>query len=154
MGYLLTGLLLLNLSIGYAVFISMYRQKSAMQDRFAMTMATVESSVLSLSISMIVFFILPGSIVFTSLITTIIGIGIGYAFGSLLKFQSLLAGVFQGMIGGIMGPMLAAVIEDPAICSLPATYTNQLSVNIAAFSLFSTLVVLITSFLVYYSLRI
>jgi hypothetical protein len=79
---------------------------------------------------------------------------IGTLFGSLVKFQSLLAGFFQGVIGSLMGNMLSAVIKDPTLCSLPATYLNSVEQNMFAFSLFGLLLVFITTCLVDYSLRV
>ncbi len=112
------------------------------------------SGILSLTIAMILQFLYADQMYMMMALTVLIGGGIGILFGSLVKFQSLLAGFLNGIIGSLMGNMLAAVVKDPALCSLPASYLISLEENMVAFSLFGTLLVFMTISLVNYSLRV
>lgn len=146
-------LLSCNMLIGLFLFRAIYKRRKLIQDRFATIMAATSSSVLSLVVSMIIYFIIPADVAYVTFLTTAIGACIGIAFGSLVKFQSLLSGCFHGMIGGIMGTMLGAVVLDPSICGLPLT-VSRIDQMMLSFSLFGTCIVFVTSFLVYYALRV
>lgn len=151
--FLLTFLLICNLLIGFCLFRAIYRRRKLIQDRFATVMTATSSSAISLTVSMVIYFLFPAEIAVVSSVTTANGACIGIAFGSLVKFQSLLSGCFHGMTGGIMGAILGAVVLDPSICALPLT-TARLDQMMLLFSIFGTGIVLVTSFLVYYALRV
>lgn len=53
------------------------------------------------------------------------GVGIGSLFGSMVNGQTLVAALFNGGIGGMMGTMDGAVVNDPSICGLPASAFSE-----------------------------
>lgn len=150
----LVGLLSINCLIGWIVYKVFYRKRKLYNDRFGMVMAMSCSGILSLNMSMIFQFLFVDHIFLGLVLTVLIGVAIGVAFGSLVKFQSLLAGFSYGVVGSLMGNMLGIVIKDPSICSLPAPYFQMIEKNMMIFSVFGSLLVLITILLVYYSLRV
>lgn len=135
----------------YKVF---YKKRQLYNDRFGMNMAMGCSGILSLNGSMLAQFIFPDHIFLIMLIAVVIGGSIGILFGSLVKFQSLLAGFLQGVVGSLTGNMLGIVVEDPSICSLPAPYLTMIEQNTVIFSAFGTLLVFMTISIVYYSLKV
>ena len=44
----------------------------------------------------------------------IVGLLIGWKFGSIIKAPATLNGIYNGTIGGVMGTMLGAVLKNPA----------------------------------------
>jgi hypothetical protein len=150
----LIGMLMVNALGGLAMYIIMYKKRKVFSDHFGMIMATCSSGILSFNIAMLIYFLFPLHLSYISFVTTMIGGLIGILFGSLVKFQSLLSGFFQGVVGGMMGTMLSAVIQNPSLCSLPSSYINNIEQNMIAFSLFATVVMFITMGLLYYSLKV
>ncbi|WP_175638921.1 hypothetical protein [Metabacillus schmidteae] len=143
-----------NMLISITIYKILVRKKKIFNDRFGMIMAMSLSGVISLSIAMNIQFLFSVPSVPLMIITVLTGGFIGVLFGSLVKFQSLLAGYSQGILGSVMGSMFGAVVLDPALCSLPIAYVETIQQNTIIFSLFSTCLVLSTSFLIYYSLRV
>jgi hypothetical protein len=139
---------------GLTIYIIMYKKRKVLSDHFGMIMATCSSGILSFNIAMLIYFLFPLHLSYISFVTTMIGGLIGILFGSLVKFQSLLSGFFQGVVGGMMGTMLSAAIQNPSLCSLSSSYINNIEQNMIAFSLFATVVMLITMGLLYYSLKV
>jgi hypothetical protein len=150
----LASLLGVTSFIGFFMYKVFYKKRQLYNDRFGMVIAMSSSGILSLNGSMLAQFIFPDHIFLILLLTVVIGGSIGILFGSLVKFQSLLAGFLQGVVGSLTGNMLGIVVEDPSICSLPAPYLTMIEQNTVIFSVFGTLLVFITVSIVYYSLRV
>jgi hypothetical protein len=150
----LIGMLMVNTLGGLTIYIIMYKKRKVFSDHFGMIMAACSSGILSFNIAMLIYFLFPFDLSYISFVTTMIGGLVGILFGSLVKFQSLLSGFFQGVVGGMMGTMLSAVIQNPSLCSLPSSSINSLEQNMVAFSLFGTVLMFITMGLLYYSLRV
>ncbi|WP_232718587.1 hypothetical protein [Bacillus sp. FJAT-45037] len=147
-------LLMLNMIFGIVNYFLLYKKRKLFSDRYGMIITICSTGVLSLNLAIILHFLLPIHLVLIMSVSTAIGGIIGILFGSLVKFQSLVAGYFYGTIGGIMGTMFGAVIENPSLCGLPASYLNSVTQNIITFTLFGTVLVMTTFVLVYYSLRV
>jgi hypothetical protein len=147
-------ILITNIFIVTIVFVRLFNRRKVFQDRFAMIMAATISGTISFSLALVIYFLIPSGLAVISLITTAVGGFIGICFGSLVKLQSVLSGLFHGIVGGIMGTMLGAVIEDPTLCSLPASYIDAVAQNMVIFPLFSSLLTVISSSLVLYALRV
>jgi hypothetical protein len=150
----LASLLGLTSFIGFFMYKVFYKKRQLYNDRFGMILAMSCSGILSLNASMLAQFIIPDHIFIIMLFTVVLGGLVGILFGSLVKYQSILAGFLQGIVGSLTGNMLGIVVEDPSICSLPAPYLTMIEQNTVIFSAFGTLLVLITISIVYYSLRI
>lgn len=150
----LVGFMCMNWLIGFVIFKIFYKKRKLYNDRFGMVIAMSCSGILSLNLSMIFQFLFLDHALVGLVLTVLIGGAIGVAFGSLVKFQSILAGFSHGVIGSLMGNMLGIVVKDPSICSLPGAYFTMIGQNMMIFTVFGTLLVLITILLVYYSLRV
>lgn len=48
-----------------------------------------------------------------------LGIWIGWKFGALLRTPAQLTGLYNGAMGGAMGTMFGAVMQNPALCRIP-----------------------------------
>lgn len=147
-------LLIANSMMGFFFYIVMYKRRKLFADRFGMVMAVGGSSIFCMNLAMLLHFLFPFEIGTLAILSTVIGGGIGIMYGALVRFQSLLAGFSHGSIGSIMGTMFGAVVENPALCGLPAAYFNDVENNMILFSLFGTGLVFATFGLLFYSLRV
>ncbi|QUW23526.1 hypothetical protein JSQ81_08510 [Sporosarcina sp. Marseille-Q4063] len=50
-----------------------------------------------------------------TIISTLIGLGVGALFGLLFDYQTFVTGLTNGMVIGIMAPMIGTVIEMPSV---------------------------------------
>ncbi len=151
--YLLCLFILTSL-IGFVIYKVFYKKRLLYNDRFGMIMAMSCSGIISLNIAMLTQFIISDHLFFLMILTVVLGGVVGIVFGSLVKYQSLLSGFLHGIVGSLTGNMIGIVVEDPSICSLPASYFSMIDQNILIFSAFGTLLVMITISIVYYSLRV
>ncbi|KAA0546574.1 hypothetical protein FZW96_15130 [Bacillus sp. BGMRC 2118] len=145
---------MLTTLLGLLLYRVLYRRKSLFTDRYGMIITMCCSGVLSLSISLNLLFLLSFPLEVTTLVNLLIGGIIGVGFGSLVKFQSVLAGYTHGVIGALMGTMLGAVIQNPTLCSLPASYLTSVQENMIFLSLFVGTLVCMTIGLIVFSLRV
>lgn len=83
----------------------------------------------------------------------LIGVAIGLTIGSLLNSQTLIAGIYSGGTGAVMGTMIGAVSLDPTICSLPVQVYNQQEL-VLFFCLFGLFLHLLTTLLLLFSLKV
>ncbi|WP_052000941.1 hypothetical protein [Gracilibacillus halophilus] len=145
---------LMNLYISVCLYLMIHKKRKIFDDRFSMILSYCISSVSSIAITLHITFLVELDFVQLSIVSSFIGGGIGWLFGSLRTFQSLLAGFSHGMIGGLMGMMLGAVIQDPSLCSLPAYYQRAIELNMVIFSIFTTGLTTMMCGMVYYAFRV
>ncbi|MED4452417.1 hypothetical protein [Metabacillus fastidiosus] len=150
----LIGNFILNGITGILLYLLVRKKKKIFADRYGMVVSMCGSGVLSLHLAMLFVFLIPDYLIIQVLFALGIGVFIGKKFGSLVRYQSLLSGIFHGIIGGIMGLMLGIVILNPSLCGLPSASLNMLHENMLIFTLFGTLLVIMTGSLLYYSLRV
>ncbi|MFP7485170.1 hypothetical protein SFC65_13460 [Priestia filamentosa] len=154
MGFFLYGVLILNCLIGAFLYIMMRRKRKIFSDRYGMIMAMCASGVLSFALAMVIEFLNKNDSIVISILVLVISGALGIMFGALVKFQSLLSGFFQGTVGGIMGTMFGAVVKNPSLCNLPSESPYTVEQSIVMFSLFSTVLVIVTVSLLLYSFRV
>jgi hypothetical protein len=149
--YLILGI---NILIPSILFISIKQKRKLFSDRYGMIITSIVSLVFGLSIGTVLFFTFPQSYGVLAFVSAVAGSMIGLSFGALIKYHTLVISLFNGVIGSLMGTMLAAVILDPSLCSLPSGFTTLIDRNIILITLFLTFLSLITSFLVRFSYRV
>lgn len=140
--------------VGRVLYLLMYKKRKLFTDRYGMIMAMCSSGIVSMNLAMLLQFLFPANPAHLAILSTSLGGAIGIVFGSLVKFQSLLAGFSQGALSGMMGSMLGAVVKNPSLCNLPASYLNSVDQTMMAFSLFGTLLLFTTAGMLYYSMRV
>lgn len=129
-------ILLMNVVCGCLFYFTLKKRKYTIPERTALLIILYTSGVMSLTITMNVQLLLH-LYNYSMFITTLIGLGIGVGFGSIFTRESIIMGYNHGFIGGLMGAMLSAVILNPSLCGLPASYGNSIEKNAFIFSLFS-----------------
>ncbi|WP_409305807.1 hypothetical protein [Peribacillus sp. SCS-155] len=143
-----------NLIIPFSVFNNFAKKRRLFTDRYGATITSASAYVFSLSTGTLLFFVFSPSLVNGILLSTAVGVFLGVSYGLLIKFHSLLLGVFYGMLGAWMGTMLAAVIADPALCGLPSSFTSMLLMNKIIITGFLSAISVLTALLLRFSFRV
>jgi len=120
MVFLLIFITFINITVTGWGYFSLYRQRYLFSERFGFTVTYLASTSCSFVLALNLFLLFPQHFEVVSTFTLFLGIAFGALFGSMVNMQSLIAGIFNGGVGGIMGSMLGAVALDPSLCGLPA----------------------------------
>jgi hypothetical protein len=142
----------INLTFGVWLYYVLNKSRVLYNDRFGFTATFSASSTLGLVAALNLFLLFPDHFEILGMINLLLGICIGRLFGSMLNAQSLIAGIYNGGIGGIMGTMAGAVIMNPAICGLPTTIFSEQQI-IIFFALLSICIQGISALLLIFSFR-
>lgn len=105
-------------------------------DRFTMTMCTAITTVASLTLALHLELLLPDDRQLFYLIPIVIGILIGWKFGSIIKAPATLNGFYNGAMGGVMGKMIGAVLKNPALCNIPIQAGSLIEINMYSLAIF------------------
>ncbi|MFD2213362.1 hypothetical protein [Metabacillus endolithicus] len=135
---------------GYRV---LFRSRYLFSDRFGFIVSITGGNIVSLVITNNLFYLFSNHFNVISFMNLLIGVAIGVTIGSLLNSQTLIAGIYSGGTGAVMGTMIGAVSLDPTICSLPAQIYNQQEL-VLFFGLFGLFLHLLTTLLLLFSLKV
>jgi hypothetical protein len=142
----------INFLIGAWLYVVLRKSRLLFNDRFGYTASYFASSILALTASLNLMLIFPGYIEIVGALNILLGITIGFLFGSMLNTQSLIAGIYHGGINAIMGTMLGAVINTPAICGLPGTIASEQEM-IIFFAFFSLCIQVLSALLLLFAFK-
>lgn len=151
---LIVMLFLWNLSevvITYRIF---RKKKMLFDDRFTNTMCMSITTISSLAISLYLELLLPENQMATFLLPILVGIFIGWRFGSIIKAPATLNGIYNGAMGGIMGMMLGAVLQNPALCNIPIESEAMIATNMYSLTIFIACLHAVVSHFIRYSLKV
>ncbi len=151
---LIVSSLLVSVGLGVFIFATMWKKRKVFNERFGTVIPLCSSGVLSFTVALNIHFLFQVEFALILFMATGFGAGIGFLFGSLYKYQSMLVGFYHGAFGGMMGTMLSAVVLNPSICSLPNDYLQSTEQNIHIFGGFGLFLSLITFSLLHYSLKV
>lgn len=152
MQILLISITILNFLLGAWLYFSLRKSRLLFSDRFAYTASYFASSTLGLVASLNLTLLFPSQLEIVGLLNILLGITVGYLYGSMLNAQSLIAGMYNGGISALMGTMLGAVIDKPSICGLPGTFASEQEL-VFSFALLSLCIQGISALLLLFSFR-
>lgn len=154
MDLILLSLLLISSLISCFIYRYLYRLRYLFSDRFGYVATITAASSISLATSLNLALLFPISINIIGVVNIILGMSIGILFGAMmLTAQSMIAGFYNGGIGGIMGTMIGTVAYDPSICGIPISPALE-QYTILFFGVFSVIVLILTISLMVYSIRV
>ncbi|MGM8363944.1 hypothetical protein ACLIBG_00550 [Virgibacillus sp. W0181] len=130
------------------------RRKQLFDDRFATTISKTATLISTMVLSIHLTVLLPIELSTIFILNILLGISAGWVFGSLVKYHSVLAGFYNGLIGSSMGVMIGEVLKNPQICSIPISNQEQILLNIYQLCGFATFLLTLVLSLVLYSLRV
>jgi hypothetical protein len=152
MQLLLISVTLMNFIIGAWLYFVLRKSRLLFSDRFGYIASNFASSTLGLVASLNLILLFPNQFEFVGVLNILLGITIGFFYGSMLNAQSLIAGIYNGGISSVMGTMLGAVINKPSICGLPGTIVSEQEMMIF-FALFSLCIQGISALLLLFSFK-
>ncbi|MBT2692520.1 hypothetical protein [Bacillus sp. ISL-55] len=152
MQIILISITFINFLIGAWLYYVLHKSRLLFSDRFGYTASYFASSTLGLVASLNLTLLFPNHFEIVAVLNILLGITIGYLFGSMLNAQSLIAGIYNGGISAIMGTMLGLVVKNPAICGLPGTIATEQEMMIF-FALFSLCIQGISAILLIFSFK-
>ena len=82
------------------------------------------------------------------------GLFIGWRYGAIIKSPASLTGIYNGAMGGVMGMMMGAVLENPALCNIPIENSEMIKANMYSLSILAVCVHALISQLIRYSFRV
>lgn len=141
--------LFINIVLLIGVSVVKRRMKNDFGESFETAVILSGSGILSFSMATNAAFLLKAELMTTWMILLIGGIVIGIGLGALFRETSLFVGGYHGMIGGLMGTMLSAIILNPSLCSLPTESVHRIEQNSQLYSVFSTILSVVTYCLLY-----
>jgi hypothetical protein len=152
MNIILIASTFINIAFGIWVYVVLGRSRFLFSERFAFISTYSSSSTLSLVAALNLLMLFPYQFEIIGILNLLIGIGIGWLFGSLVNAQTLIAGIYSAGIGSIMGTMVGAVVMNPAICGLPSNLFTEQEI-IIFFALLSICIQGISAALLMFSFR-
>lgn len=130
-------LLLLLWNVGEMIYIySIFRKKHTLfDDRYTKAMCMALALISSFVIALYLNLLLPFHVV-TYFLPSLAGVWVGWKFGSFIKAPASLNGIYNGALGGIMGMMFGAVLQNPALCNIPIETEAFVSSNLVRLVIF------------------
>ncbi|PGT87728.1 MULTISPECIES: hypothetical protein [Bacillaceae] len=153
MNAIVLTILITNCLISLFGYRILFRSRYLFSDRFGFIVSITGGNIVSLVITNNLFYLFSNHFIVISFMNLIIGVAVGVTIGSLLNSQTLIAGIYSGGTGAVMGTMIGAVSLDPSICSLPTQIYNQQEL-VLFFGLFGLFLHLLTTLLLLYAMKV
>ncbi|WP_106496448.1 hypothetical protein [Lentibacillus sp. Marseille-P4043] len=102
-----------NVVLFILLFIYVYRRRKIIGFQLGMNIAMSAGGMLALTVGILLIFQYPFHFTWITILATIIGMLSGALFGALFDYQTMLTGIVNGFMLGIMAPMLGAILNDP-----------------------------------------
>ncbi|MFC4403386.1 hypothetical protein [Gracilibacillus xinjiangensis] len=104
LGALLYG----NLLMITLCYVYVFRIRKLIGFQLGMNLSMLAGGFMSISTGVILIFEFPLQFTVVTIITTIIGMAVGGLFGAIFDYQTMLMGYANGLMTGIMSPMIGA----------------------------------------------
>lgn len=108
LGFLLYGNIVLTVGL-YVYLLKLNKHKSHL---YGTNMATIVGGFIAIISGVILIYQFPFQYVVVTIVTTILGMFIGALFGWLYSYEALLTGYANGVMMGIMSPMIGAAAKN------------------------------------------
>ncbi len=113
-GYL--GLLLYgNFLLLVLTYMYLFHIRKLIGFQLGMNITNIASGFLAIVTGVILIYQFPLQFMIVTIVTTILGIIVGVLFGGLFDYQTLLTGYGNGLMMGLMAPMIGAVAKNSLI---------------------------------------
>ncbi|WP_078544049.1 hypothetical protein [Litchfieldia alkalitelluris] len=113
--------LYLNILFAVIAYLYLYKRRKLIGFHLGMNISMVAGGGIAIATGMILINQFPLHFFEVTVAATLIGIVTGSLFGALFDYQTLLTGYINGLMMGIMSPMIGAAINDMIIILLVET---------------------------------
>jgi hypothetical protein len=111
LGLLLYG----NIVLLGLVYIYLFKIRKLIGFQLGMNISMMAGGFLAIATGVILIYQFPLHFVPVTFVTTIVGMLVGSLFGALFDYQTLLTGYANGLMMGIMAPMVGAAAENSIV---------------------------------------
>ncbi|WP_017727764.1 hypothetical protein [Halalkalibacterium ligniniphilum] len=111
LGLLLYGNILL---MGLAYFY-LFRKRKRIGFQLGMNISLIAGGSMAIISGVVLIYQFPFHFVFVTFASTLFGMAVGGLFGGLFDYQTLLSGYANGLMTGMMAPMLGAVAKNSTV---------------------------------------
>ncbi|MCK0472462.1 hypothetical protein [Halalkalibacter sp. APA_J-10(15)] len=101
---------LIGITFGY-----LYNKRKLIGYHLGMNLAMTPTGLISIVTGLILIYHFPFHFTEITIFTTIIGIGIGVLFGTLVEYQTVIMGITSGVMSGIMAPMIGDMAQHSLV---------------------------------------
>jgi hypothetical protein len=108
LGYILYG----NLLILALTYMYLFKHRKLIGFQLGMNLSNMAGGFIAIVIGVILIYQFPLKFVTVTIMTTLIGMVAGGVFGALFDYQTLLTGYANGLMMGIMAPMIGAAAKN------------------------------------------
>lgn len=108
-------LLYIDICIILGFYMYSRKVKKLIGFHLGMNISMVMGGMAALLFGVLLILQFPFHFTFITLISTVIGLLVGAAFGLLIDYQTFVTGITNGIIVGLMAPMIGTVIEIPIL---------------------------------------
>lgn len=105
-------LLYINFVVIIALYFYIFRCRKLIGFQLGMNIAIVAGGMMALISGVLLIFQYPFHFTVITIISTLIGIGVGGLFGALFDYQTFLTGFSNGLMLGLMSPMIGSILTD------------------------------------------
>jgi hypothetical protein len=107
------GLLLyLNLTANILLYRELYKARKLIGFQLGMNISILMGGVTALCTGVLLISQFPFSFTMVTIISTVAGMAAGGAYGALFDYQTLLTGYANGLMIGLMAPMIGSIIGN------------------------------------------
>jgi hypothetical protein len=108
LGFLLYG----NVFILALTYMYLFKSRKLIGFQLGMNLANMAGGFFAMVTGVLLIYQFPLKFVTVTIITTLCGMGVGALFGGLFDYQTLLTGYANGLMMGIMSPMVGAAAQN------------------------------------------
>lgn len=103
--------LFLNIMLTTGLFFYVFKDKHLIGFQLGMNISMIAGGMLSISTGIILISLFPLQFTWITISTALLGMLTGAAFGALFDYQTVLTGWANGLMTGLMAPMVGAVMD-------------------------------------------
>ncbi len=105
-------LLYANIILLAGVYVYLFNRRTRIGFQLGMNVATMAGGFVAVVTGVILIYQFPFHYVVITIVSTIVGMFVGALFGALFDYQTLLTGYANGLMMGIMSPMIGAAAKN------------------------------------------
>ncbi|CAM3097221.1 hypothetical protein FITA111629_03285 [Filibacter tadaridae] len=108
-------LLYVDICIGFGFYMYLWRIKKLIGFHLGMNISIVMGGMIALIFGVLLILQFPFHFTLITVVSTLTGLVVGAMFGLLFDYQTFVTGLTNGIVVGLMSPMIGTIIEMPSV---------------------------------------